>query len=173
MANKQPRAFYEPNEPFEQEPPPQHESSQPKPLLFNPIYKEIHGPLYGEPNFQHHEQPPHQETQPPSQSQSQHFESFFPSYEEIEASLWNNPPNTHEELNDCLENLYAFKNMVDTHLHQALEIQNALLSSVVTPNTNQLTTNIPPPPPSTNNPIYLIVAIIDLNVRGQPRLVRA
>ena len=63
------------------------EPPQPKPMLFHPIYKDIHGPLYGEPNFQHHDQPPPQESQSQSQSQSQHFESFSPSYEETEVSL--------------------------------------------------------------------------------------
>ena len=106
-------------------------------MLFHPIYKDIHGPLYGEPNFQQNDQPQHQAPPQEPQSQSQHFESLFSSYEEIEASLWNNPPNTHEEINDRLDNLYAFKSMIDTHLHQAMEFQTNLLSSVVAPNTNQ------------------------------------
>ena len=102
-------------------------------MLFHPIFKDIHGPLYGEANFEHHDQPPPQASQPPSKCPSQHFESIFTSYEEIEATLWNNPPNTHEEINDRLDNLYAFKSMVDSHLHQAIEFQTTLLSSIANP----------------------------------------
>lgn len=111
----------------------QSSQQQPKPMLFHPIYKDIHGTLYGEPNFQQNDQPQHQAPPQEPQSQSQHFESLFPSYEEIEESLWNNPPNTNEEINNRLDNLYAFKSMIDTHLHQ--------------------TTSVPPSQQSTTNPI--------------------
>jgi hypothetical protein len=92
-------------------------------------------------------------SQPQSQSKSQHFESLFPSYEEIEASLWNKPPNSHEEINDRLDNLYAFKSMVDNHLHQVMEFQTTLLASITNPSSTQETATIPPPQPSSNDPI--------------------
>jgi hypothetical protein len=63
--------------------PPQQEYYQPKPLLFHPIYNDIHGPLYGEPNFENHDHPT------PPNSQAQTFESFFPSYEEITSMVEN------------------------------------------------------------------------------------
>ena len=64
MENHQPRAFFEPNEPFEQEPPQQQDPHQQKPLLFHPIFKDIHGPLYGEANFEHHDPPSSQVSYP-------------------------------------------------------------------------------------------------------------
>lgn len=154
MAHEQTRAFFEPHIPFEQEqttqqqPPP-----QPKPLLFHPIYKDIYGPLYEETHHNHNQPSQPQESQPNSHSQSQHFESLFPSYEEIEASLWNNLPNSHEEINDRLDNLYAFKSMLDNHLHQAMEFQTTLLASIINPTSTQETATIPPPQPSSNDPI--------------------
>ena len=141
MAHEYTRAFFEPNVPFEQEPSPQEQPpSQPKPLLFLPIYKDIHGPLYEEAYFEQNQPPQPQVSQPQSQSQSQHFESLFPSYEEIEASLWNNPPNSYDEINDHLDNLYAFKSIVDNHLHQAMEFQTTLLASITNPSSTQATT---------------------------------
>jgi hypothetical protein len=68
---------------FNHNQPPQQECHQPKPLLFHPIYHDIHGPLYGEPNFENHDHPT------PPHSQAQTFESFFPSYEEIQSMVEN------------------------------------------------------------------------------------
>jgi hypothetical protein len=99
---------------------------QQQPLLFHPIYKDIHGPLYGEPSFHHHDQ-----QQEPPQDFSNRFESIFPTYEEIEASLLTKSPNTHEELNTRSERLYAFKNMIDSHLTQAMDFQTTMYSSIV------------------------------------------
>jgi hypothetical protein len=59
----------------------------------------------------------------------------------------------NKEINDCLDNLYAFKGMIDTHLYQAMEFQTALISSVVEPKINQQTKSVPPQPQSTTNPI--------------------
>jgi hypothetical protein len=52
-------------------------------MLFHPIYHDIHGPLYGEPNFENHDHPT------PPTSQSQTFESLFPSYEENQSMVEN------------------------------------------------------------------------------------
>jgi hypothetical protein len=90
-------------------------------MLFHPIYHDIHGPLYGEPNFENHDHPT------PPHSQSQTFESLFPSYEEIQ-------------------------NMVENHLHQAMEFQTTLLDSIPNPSSNQETDTNPPPPTSSNHP---------------------
>jgi hypothetical protein len=51
--------------------------------LFHPIYHDIHGPLYGELNFENHDHPT------PPHSQAQTFEYFFPSYEEIQSMVEN------------------------------------------------------------------------------------
>lgn len=136
------------SQPFKTQLPPQLQ-----PMLLHPIHNDIHGPLYEEPNFHKNSQPHHQSSHQEPKSQSQHFESLFPSFEVIEKSLWNIPPNTHEEINDRLNNLYAFKSMIKSHLHQAVEFQTTLISSVVAPNTNQQTTSVPPPPQSTTIPI--------------------
>jgi hypothetical protein len=79
----QPPPFLDQNESFNNNQPPQQEYHQPKSLLFHPIYNDIHGPLYGEPNFENHDHPT------PPHSQSQTFESFFPSYEEIQSMVEN------------------------------------------------------------------------------------
>jgi hypothetical protein len=71
------------NEPFHHNQPPQQEYHHPKPLLFHPIYHDIHGPLYGEPNFENHDHPT------PPHPQSQTFEYLFPSYEEIQSMVEN------------------------------------------------------------------------------------
>ena len=76
MANLIPKTLFEPNVPLET-----HQPPQPKPLLFHPIFKDIHGPLYGEPNFEENVHP----IPPPSQT----FQSLFPSYEEIERMIEN------------------------------------------------------------------------------------
>ena len=57
----QPPPFLDQNESFDHNQPPQQEYHQPKPLLFHPIYHDIHGSLYGEPNFENndHPTPPH------------------------------------------------------------------------------------------------------------------
>ena len=53
MTHEYTHSFFEPNVPFEQEPAPQEQPpSQPKPLLFHPIYKDIHRPLYEEAYFE-------------------------------------------------------------------------------------------------------------------------
>ena len=76
MAHLIPKTLLEPHVSLETNPPP-----QPKPLLFHPIFKDIHGPLYGEPNFEENVHP----IPPPPQT----FQSLFPSYEEIERMIEN------------------------------------------------------------------------------------
>jgi hypothetical protein len=71
ISNLTQRPLFEPNAPLENQQPP-----QPIPLLFHPLFKDIHGPLYEEPNIEAHAQP----IPPPSVA----YESLFPSYEEIE-----------------------------------------------------------------------------------------
>jgi hypothetical protein len=83
FANHSPRSILDLDEYLELSQPPQQVYQAPKPLLFHPIYREIHGPLYGEPNFVNHDHP----TPPPSQTQN--YESFFPSYEEIQSMVEN------------------------------------------------------------------------------------
>lgn len=83
LTNEKPRPSFEPNEPFDHNQPSQQEYHHPKTLLFHPIFKDIHGPLYGEPNFEQNDHPT------PPHSQSQFFESFFPSYEEIQSMVEN------------------------------------------------------------------------------------
>ena len=125
------------------------DQTQPQPLLFHPIYKDIHGPPYGEPSFHHHDQ-----QQKPPQKHSQHFDSLFPSYEEIEASIWVKSTNAHEELKTRLNHLYAFKHMVDSHLNHVMDSQMAQYSSIVgNQNTSQPSTFAPSTtndPPTTN-----------------------
>ena len=70
FANHSPRSILDLDEDLELTQPPQQVEQPPKPLLFHPIYREIHGPLYGEPNFEHHDHPT------PPHSQAQTFESF-------------------------------------------------------------------------------------------------
>jgi hypothetical protein len=72
---------------------------QPKPLLFHPIYHDIHGPLYGEPNFENNDHP----TPPPSQPQT--YESFFPSYEEIQSMVDNHLHQAMEFQTTLLESI--------------------------------------------------------------------
>jgi hypothetical protein len=81
--NETPRSFLDQNESHNHNQSQQQEYYQPKPLLFHPIYHDIHGPLYGEPNFENHDHPTPPHSQPPT------FESFFPSYEEIQSMVEN------------------------------------------------------------------------------------
>jgi hypothetical protein len=83
FANQSPRSILDLDEDLNHTQPPQQVYHQPKPLLFHPIYHDIHGPLYGEPNFQNHDHPT------PPHSKAQTFESFFPLYEEIQIMVEN------------------------------------------------------------------------------------
>ena len=118
IAHESPRSSFDPNAPL-----------GPKPLLFHPIHKDIHGPLYGD-----HPLPT----------------SMSPHLEDIEECMWDANP-TREEIQAELHNLHQFKGMVDSHLSETMQMQNALLASIMTtpniPNTTN-TSTIPPPQPS-------------------------
>jgi hypothetical protein len=83
FANQSPRSILDLDEDLNPNQPPQQVYHQPTPLLFHPIYHDIHGPLYGEANFENHDHPT------PPHSQAQTFETFFPSYEEIQTMVEN------------------------------------------------------------------------------------
>jgi hypothetical protein len=83
FANESPRSILDQDNLFNHIQPPQQVYHQPKPLFFHPIYHDIHGPLYGEPNFENHDHPN------PPHPQPQTFESLFPSYEDIQNMVEN------------------------------------------------------------------------------------
>ena len=116
-----PRPVFEPNEPLELNQPPQPQNNNSKPLLFHPIFKDIHGPLYGEPNFENHIQPT------PPLSQPQTFKSLFPSFEEIQSML-------EDQLHQAME--------FQTTLLDSIPNPSS---------NQETTTNPPPPPSSNNS----------------------
>ena len=59
--------------------------------------------------------------------------------------MWEDHPNK-EEIEAELNHFHQFSNMVDSHLSDVMQLQSALLASIITtPNTNTNTSTIPPP----------------------------
>lgn len=94
-------------------------TSHPLPL---PSFASIECIVYEPPraSFMHNELF-HDDPQP-HEPQPQQPQSFFPTYLEIDESTWIDPPQTQEKINDQLDGHYAFSNMVDSHLQEAMNL---------------------------------------------------
>jgi hypothetical protein len=126
-------------------------------FVFHPIFKTFH--TNEAPSFRHYVDTPPQE-QPPHEH-SQNLDSLFSSYKKIEASLWNKSPTFKKELKTHLNNLHAFKNMVDSQINHVMQFHMALHSSSEgTKTTSQpstfapSTSNDPPPNQTSFSPYF-------------------
>jgi len=108
-----------------------------QPMLFHPVYPDIHGPLY------HDAQSSQPQPQPLSPTST---------LVAIDEAMWMNMPQTQEEISEELNRLYTLSGMVDHRLHEAMDIQNILMNSLQTPQQpSPNNNNQPPPPPPPQN----------------------